>query len=223
MLIAVSKGKFCRFNVPVAKLVPKIFHQCACRIVVAVAVKSSAHFGNGAVEPPENPAVKFRQVPVADGNKLAPFKIAENVAACVPDFVCKTASKLKRIFVDKNVLPLSAQKAERKLKCVRAVFIDDFKRVNAVAERLAHLSALPVAHKPMNVDVAEGRFARKLQARHNHPRNPKENNIVGGNECRRRVERFKVGRFFRPAERGKGPKPRRKPRIKHVGILLKPV
>ena len=207
MFIAVSKRKFCRFNVPVAKLVPKILHQRACRIVIAVAVKRGAHFGNGAVEPPENPAVKFRQVPVADGNKLAPFKIAQNVAACVPDFVCKTASKLKRIFVDENVLPLRAQKAERKLKRVRPVFVDNFERVDTVSERLAHLSALPVAYKPVHINVAERHFAGKLKSRHNHTRNPKENNIVGGNERRCRIERFKVGRFFRPAERGKRPEP----------------
>ncbi len=115
MVVAVLKVKLCRLHVPVAELVPEVFHKRAGRVVVAVAFKRRARKPGRVVQARVNPLVKLCQIRVGDGNQIAAFQVSQKVAARVPNLVAKAASKLKGIFVNQNVLALRAHKAQSEL------------------------------------------------------------------------------------------------------------
>ena len=73
----------------------------------------------------------------------------------------------------------------------------------------------------MNVNVVEWRLSGELKAGHDHSAYPEENDVVGGDERGRRIEGFKVGCFFRPAQSAEGPKPRTEPCVQNILVLLK--
>ena len=72
----------------------------------------------------------------------------------------------------------------------------------------------------MNENVAERNFAAKLQAHHNHPRDPEENNIVAGDERRRGIKFFEFGRFDGPAHSRERPERAAEPRVQNVFVLM---
>ena len=61
-VISVLKVNFCSLNIPVAKFIPEIFHNCACRIVIAVAFKRLADSFYRPVQASVYPFIKFSQI-----------------------------------------------------------------------------------------------------------------------------------------------------------------
>ena len=65
--------------------------------------------------------------------------------------------------------------------------VDQVERVEGVALRLRHLLALGVAHDGVDVDVAERHLAGEVQRRHDHARDPEEDDVEAGDQHRRRA------------------------------------
>ena len=83
--------------------------------------------------------------------------------------------------------------------------VDHVERIDRVALRLRHLLALGVAHDGVDVDVAERHLAGEVQGRHDHARDPEEDDVEAGDQHRgRQVERALALelRLVGPAERG---------------------
>ena len=58
-LVAVFEIQLCRFDIPIAEFVPKLFHERGGRVIVAVAVQCFARGFRGFVQARVNPFVKF--------------------------------------------------------------------------------------------------------------------------------------------------------------------
>ena len=97
---------------------------------------------------------------------------------------------------------------------------DEVERIGRVTEGLGHLPALLVADDAREIDVLEGQLFAVLKARHDHACDPEKDDVGPGDQVRGGVEGLERGRFFRPAHGRKGPQPRGKPGVEHVGILL---
>ena len=72
---------------------------------------------------------------------------------------------------------------------------------------------------PCRYTVWIRRLAHELEARHDHARDPEEQDVGAAHEHVRRVERAQVRRVLRPAERRERPEPGREPRVEHVLVL----
>ena len=96
--------------------------------------------------------------------------------------------------------------------------VDQVDRVEDVAFRLAHPLALRVAHQAVDVDVVERDLAGEVQGHHDHPRDPEEDDVVAGDEHRRRQEELELLRLLRPAERRERHQRRRVPGVEDVGV-----
>ena len=65
------------------------------------------------------------------------------------------------------------------------------------------------------------RFAlHLLHTRENHPGNPEKDDVIAGDQHVRGVKILEIRRPIGPAQRGKRPQRRRKPRIQHVRVTL---
>jgi hypothetical protein len=98
--------------------------------------------------------------------------------------------------------------------------VDDLEGVDDVAEALAHLAAVLVAHHGVEVDGLEGQGARELEAHHDHARDPEEEDVVAGLEEGVGVEGLEVGVLLvGPAEGGEGEEAGAEPRVEDVLVL----
>ena len=141
-------------------------------------------------------------------------------AGGVPDLVREVAAAFQLLVEEAEVVAGGAAGRHREAESVGAVLVHDRQRVDDVAAALRHLVALIVADHAVQVDMAEGYFAGVVEAGHDHPRHPEEEDVVTRLQHRRRIPVAQVIRIFRPAECGVRPKRRGEPRVEHVRVLL---
>ena len=70
--------------------------------------------------------------------------------------------------------------------------VDQVERIEHVALRLRHLLAFLVADDGVDVDVAERHAAGEVGRRHDHARDPEEDDVEAGDQHRRRQERARA-------------------------------
>ena len=97
--------------------------------------------------------------------------------------------------------------------------VDDVERVDDVALRLRHLLAFGVADQSVYIHLAEGHFARELDAHHDHAGDPKEDDVEARDEHRGRIEPLQRGDIVWPIERGERPERRGEPGVEHILVL----
>ena len=118
------------------------------------------------------------------------------------------------VFRELEVVARSGTDDERKAPRVGAVFFYHVQRINDIAERFRHFSALPVAHESVQVDIFERDLAAQERAHEYHACDPEEKNVISRFKHRRRVVIrqivFRSGLALRSALRGVGPPERRK-------------
>src|SRR6185437_12613016 len=91
---------------------------------------------------------------------------------------------------------------------VRAVFLDDFQRIDYVPARFRHFYSMRVANNSMQVKLPEGnslfgfRAWRQMQVEHHHPRVPEEEDVVSADQQTRRIKRAQIFSVVRPAKSG---------------------
>ena len=94
--------------------------------------------------------------------------------------------------------------------------VDQVERVDDVALRLRHLLPVLVADQARDVDLAERHLAPELEAHHDHPGDPEEDDVEAGHEHVGRIERGELRGLARPAERRERPQRRAEPGVEHV-------
>lgn len=99
------------------------------------------------------------------------------------------------------------------VQALEARAVDDVEGVDDVAERLAHLAAMRVAHHRVQKHLLERALARELQAHHDHARDPEKEDVVAGLEERGGVEAREVGGLLWPRKHGEGEEAAREPRV----------
>ena len=173
---------------------------------------------DGLVELQQNPFVVAGQQRGIDlALHLAALHLAE--AAGVPELVAEVAAQLDVLLVEQHVLAQRRAAHGAEAQGVGAVLGDEFERVGRIAQALAHLAAQLVADDAGEIDVAERQVAHELVARHDHARDPEEDDVRPGDQVGRGVELLQRVRLLRPAHRGKRPEPGAEPGVEHVGVL----
>ena len=102
---------------------------------------------------------------------------------------------------------------QRKAHGVRAVFVDQFQRVEDIAERFRHLLALLVAHQSVDIDGRERLLPCDGELHHHHAGDPEKDDVKAGDQDGSgEVFLQRVG-VLGPAERADGPEAGREPRV----------
>ena len=71
----------------------------------------------------------------------------------------------------------------------------------------------------MHIHLVKRHIAGELQPRHDHPRDPEEDDVKAGHQHAGRVKRLHLRRLRRPAQRRERPQRRRKPGVQHIRFL----
>ena len=185
-------------------------------------------FADCHVEARENPLVGARQRRVTDARERGDGAFADarqEEATDVPQLGRKVAPGLERLVevgVIEPVVDAQAHLAhDRPAQRVGAVARNDVERIDPVAERLRHLAALRIAHRAVQVHGVERRAVLRIEVdpRHDHARDPEEEDLGGGHEHVGRIEGAQVVRVMRPAERRERPEPTGGPGVEDVLVL----
>ena len=170
---------------------------------------------------------------MASSEELSPCRPAHLAeAAGVPELVAEVLAALDPLLLEADVLALGRDRDDAEAQAVGAVLVDQVERVGRIAERLRHLAALRVADDAGEIDVPERnapleRLAGpdELQARHDHARDPEEDDVRAGDERRwsdrnSRSPPASIAACVRPAQGGERPEPGRGPGVEDVLLLL---
>ena len=221
LFVAGVQADFRDFDIPVAEFIPQKIIQLLYGDAELEVLQILCNFLRGTVKRIDDPFVLKRQLIRQTVRHVMPLQVHEDKTCGVPNLVGKVAARFDLLLRIAHVVSWAVARGKRKAQRVRTVLVDDFQRVDAVAERLAHLAALFVAHQPVEKDGMKRDFAHLFHTGENHAGNPEENDVVARHERIGRVEIVEVGRFIRPAERGKRPQRRGKPCVERIGVLLK--
>ena len=71
---------------------------------------------------------------------------------------------------------------EGKAQRVGAVFLDDLKRVDGVAQGFRHLPPFRVAHGPVQVHVGKWNLVHEFDPGHDHARDPEKDDLRRGEQ-----------------------------------------
>ena len=158
----------------------------------------------------------FRQL-VGD---IVAIDIHQNETRCVPDLIRKIPAGFHLLLRETQVVPGAVSRHQRKAQRVRAILCDHFQRVNAVAERFAHLAPLGITDQAVDKDRLKGWLAHMLHTGEDHAGNPEEDDVIARHECIRRIEILEVFCLIRPAQRRERPQRGREPSIQGILILV---
>ena len=215
----VVKARFGNFNVPVANFAPdKIVNGASC-FAKLKAFQQAGNVFNGILQTRKNPFIsqrirrKFCILVVA-------FHIHQRKARCIPNLVGKVAGAFHAFPVKTHIVARSVAGNQHKAQGIGAVFFNNFQRVDAVAERFAHLASLAVAHKAVDEYFFKRNFLHKFHAHNQHARNPEENNIVTGYKHAGRIELLKQFGVVRPAHGRERPQSGAEPGVQCVLVLM---
>ena len=148
-IVAVER-RLGKLDIPVAEVIPnKIHRNIACNAEL-VSIQVRRHLADTALELRDNPLIRRRKLHVFNGLNLHPFYVHQHETGSVPKLVDEVSTRFHLRIHITGVVARSNARKERKTQGVRAVFFDNFERIDTVAERLTHLSALLVAHYTVN-------------------------------------------------------------------------
>ena len=98
--------------------------------------------------------------------------------------------------------------------------VDEVQGVEDVPLRLRHLLPVRVEHEAVDVDVVERHVVHELDAHHDHPGDPEEDDVEPGDEDPGRVVPGEPLRLARPSQGRERPQGRREPGVEHVRVAL---
>ena len=203
-------------QVPVAERAPGEVIEGVRRLVELVGLHGPHHPTGGFHHVADDPAVD--RLPARRGIEAgpgpAPVHLAE--AGRVPQLGGEVAVALDPAFRQPDVAALHGQRGEGEPEGVGAVGVDEDKGVDDVALGLGHLLARHVAHQGVDVDGTKRHPAQKMEAHHDHPRHPEEDDVEPGDQHVRRVVAPELRGFPGPAEGRERPQGGREPGIQHV-------
>ena len=145
--------------------------------------------------------------------------LPEDESCGIPNLGCKSSIGVEQFIRNSNVRTRRAHAGQSKADGIRAEAVADLQRIHSIAFRFRHFLALGIANDSGDVDSFERDILHELQAEHHHACDPKENDVVGGNEQCGRIKRFQIVGLIRPTESRERPQTGTEPRIEHVLIL----
>ena len=164
LFVLAVKTRLRELNIPVAVGVPDEIINLAGRNADLVRVEICRDLANERVEFRQDPHVLLLQVLPGGKAGLANGEVHEDIAACIPDLVCKVPHRLALFHIEAHVVAGRVAGDEVEAQRVCAVFFGHLEGVDAVAKRLGHFSSLVIAHEAMDKDGLERLFFHLLHA-----------------------------------------------------------
>ena len=169
----------------------------------------------------EHPLVLDGELVQREGKvHLLVLEVHQDETGSVPDLVGEVAAGDDLLVAEAHVVTRGIAGGKGEAQRVGAVLVDDLQRVDAVAQRLAHLSALRVADQAVEQNCVERNLSGVLQSREDHAGNPEEDDVVAGDQGVSRVEIFQLRGLVRPAQGRERPQRRAEPGVQRVLILV---
>ena len=171
---------------------------------------------------------------------LNAIHIHEHKSRRIPDLISECPIPLRPALVECNIGPRRSHRRQRKPRSIRPKPLNNVQRIDHVPLSLRHLLPLGIPHQRMNINMPEGhavvlliRLAIRLldngillmplhevAPKHDHPRQPEEQNVEPGDHQRVGIEHLQITRLLRPSQSRKRQQPGREPCIEHVRNLL---
>ena len=150
--------------------------ECVRGFVEPVGFQRGSHFADAAMQTAEDPPVRDR--PIGDRRVCpGPVQVHQDEAGGVPQLVREVPIAFDPLLRELDVPAGRGHRGQGKAQGVGPVLVHHFQRIDHVALGLAHLLTFGVPHERMNVDVPERLSSHELQAHHNHPRDPEEEDV----------------------------------------------
>ena len=140
----------------------------------------------------------------------------------IPYLVTEIPSLLAESGIKRQVVSGRSRQQHAHPNTVGTVFVHQFHRIGRIAKGFRHFSAQLIADNTGKIHIFKRNLFTVFHACHNHPGNPKEDNVGTGNQIIGRIiviNVFIVGKAD-SVEHRNGPQPRREPGIHHIFILF---
>ena len=148
------------------------------------------------------------------------FQVHHDETGSVPYFVCEVSAGFHTLPVETHIVTRCITGHQSKTQGVRAVFVDDFQRIDTVTQGFTHLSSLRISYQTVDQYMMERCFSGLFQSGEYHTDDPEENDIVSGYQYVGRIEVFHLFGVVRPAQCGEWPQCGGEPGIQGVFILM---
>ena len=146
-------------------------------------------FGNRHVQSIENPPIGDRQrLSWNCVQRLHRFSanFRQQKPSDVPQLRKKVAARRKALFqvgrIEQHIHAQPHPGDHRPSQSISAVQLHHVHRIDAVAKRLRHLHMIHVAHRAVQIHGVVRRLAHEMQARHDHARDPEEQDLGRRNQ-----------------------------------------
>src|SRR4051812_4279094 len=96
---------------------------------------------------------------------------------CIPKFITKTTISFYTVDRELNISALPCHNGESKPEGVCPMGIDQAQRINHIPFGLGHFFAFFISHHGVQIDFPKRNLAHEMDSHHDHPGNPKENDI----------------------------------------------
>ena len=133
------------------------------------------------------------------------FQVHKNKTRSIPDLICEVTTGLYTLPVKTHIISRCVTGHQRKTKCISAILVNDFKRINTVSKGFTHLAALGISYQSMDQYMVERSLSCLLKSREYHTDNPEENNIISGYQHICRIEVLQFWCLVWPAKCGEWP------------------
>ena len=209
-----------KLNVPVAVAVPDEFINLLNSNAEFKLLKIFVYFFCNCVESWNNPLVlcceSFRKFIL----NIVVVNVHVNITRCVPELVCKVSASLNTLVGITHIVTGCVACCKEETECVCTVFVNNFKRVDTVAERFWHLYAVFISYNAVHKYGLERSRTHIFTSRENHSCNPEEDDIITCYKSACGIEILKFGSFVGPAKCWERPKCRTEPCIESVLVLM---
>ena len=175
----IVKTRFSKFNVPVTNFAPdEVINGAACFAQFKFA-KQVGNFFRYMLQTRENPSIcqsvgsKFRIGVIT-------FNVHQCKAGSVPDFVCKVTGSFHTFPIEAHVIARSVTSDEHKAQGISTVLVNNFQRVDTIAQGFGHFATLAITNKTVDEYFFEGNIFHEFHTHNEHTSNPEEDNVVTG-------------------------------------------
>ena len=196
---ALLQSDFGELDIPVAEYIPdEIIELLNCDAELK-SLKIFRYFLSKVVKEAYNPFILEREIA---GKALFDFLIADihqNESRGVPELVCKVAARSDLFIGESHIISWAVARGESESQSIGAVLIYDNERINAVAQRLRHLSALCVSYNTVNEYGVKRLTAHLLHGGEYHSRNPEEDYIITRDKSACGEIMIELGGIIRPS------------------------
>ena len=213
LVISVQSG-LAQFDIPVAVGIPDEIIDLAGGNAQLEMIHVLADFSGQSIELGKDPAVFqfqfLRELVFVDG------EVHHDETAGIPDLVAEVPHGFAFLRIETHVVSGRVAGDQVVAQRIGAVLIGHVQRIDAVAQRLGHLSALGITHQAVDEHGLEGFLLHLLHAGEDHAGHPEEDDVVSRDHDAGGIPVLQFRSLIRPSHGGKRPQCGGEPGIQNV-------